>query len=627
MNTPTKIFYTLFRPFARIVLNLLFRVKVHNMEYFYQAGRRVLIIANHTSFLDVVLLAVYLPERLTFAIDPHIASQPWVRPFLFVANTFPMDPSNPLSLKSLIRYLKQDNYTVIFPEGRITVTGTLMKVYQGSGLVAEKSGAMLLPIRIDGAQYTPLSRLRGRVRLRWFPPITLTLLPPQEVRTKKGKGDERNCRDKVGHDLTDIMTKMMFETSQYQCTLFDALRNAQTIHGGKHLVLDDADRDQVNYRQLISRSLTLGYQFAHITRYGDYVGLLMPNSVGGVIAFFALQSQGRIPALLPVDTDKKSAQCLKMACDIAQIHIVYTSRQFVKASKLELVIEELSEHVRIFYLEDTRNQISHWKKFRGKLGSYLPGKQQIGVDAPAVALFKKDVQDKPCGIVLSHVNLLANREQMVVRNDLNAQDIVLNATPHHRAFGLSATLIPILSGIRCCLYPAEHHYRIVPEISYARNATILFGNPSTLGHYAKAAHPYDFYSLRYVFTGEERVLPEVRELWAKKFGQRLMESLSIDETSPILSINTAMDYREGSMGRLLPGIDYFLQTENKESNEGEGRLMVKGPNIMLGYISENNAKRIVFPQSKIGHGWFDTGYIVRVDKDGFLWFIKQAEII
>ena len=201
----------------RNVLRLAYGVRVTGLEHYAAAGKRVLIVANHTSFLDAALLAAFLPDRLTFAINTEIAKRWWIKPLLKIVDAFPLNPTNPYSLKSLIRYIEQDKRAAIFPEGRITVTGSLMKIYPGPGLVADKSRAMVLPIRIDGAQYTPFSRLRGRMRLRLFPQITLTIMPPRRLEVPASvRGRER--RRVAGKLLADLMTEMMFATSNYRRT-------------------------------------------------------------------------------------------------------------------------------------------------------------------------------------------------------------------------------------------------------------------------------------------------------------------------------------------------------------------------------------------------------------------------
>ena len=223
--------YGLLRLLLRALLRLCYRVRVDGMEHYQQAGARVLIVANHTSFLDAVLLAAFFPDRLTFAMDTFHARRWYGRVARLLVDLFPLNPMNPLSTKALIKYVKENRRAVIFPEGRITVTGSLMKIYQGPGLIADKSAAMVLPVRIEGAQYTPFSRLKGRVRLRWFPRISLTVLPPRRL-TVATTLSARERRARAGQILSDLMTDMMFTTSNYRSTLVEKLLDAQRVHGG-----------------------------------------------------------------------------------------------------------------------------------------------------------------------------------------------------------------------------------------------------------------------------------------------------------------------------------------------------------------------------------------------------------
>jgi acyl-[acyl-carrier-protein]-phospholipid O-acyltransferase/long-chain-fatty-acid--[acyl-carrier-protein] ligase len=141
---------------ARALLGWLYRVRIEGLEHYAAAGPRVLIVANHTSFLDAVLLVVFLPDRLTFAIDPRIARLWWVRPFLAFVDVLPVDPTSPFSTKALIGVLKAGRKAVIFPEGRITVTGALMKIYHGPAFVADRAEAVILPVRIAGGPVQPV---------------------------------------------------------------------------------------------------------------------------------------------------------------------------------------------------------------------------------------------------------------------------------------------------------------------------------------------------------------------------------------------------------------------------------------------------------------------------------------
>jgi acyl-[acyl-carrier-protein]-phospholipid O-acyltransferase/long-chain-fatty-acid--[acyl-carrier-protein] ligase len=197
------------------LFRLIYKVEVRGLEHYAAAGPRSVIVANHVSFLDAALIAAFLPGRQTFAINAFIAERWWVRAVLPLFDAFPLDPTKPLATKGLIRAVQAGRRCVIFPEGRITVTGALMKIYEGPGMIADKADAQILPLRIDGAQYTPFSRSRGKLRLRWFPKITLTILPPRRVAVDPGlKGRVR--RQAIGLQLYDVMTTMVFETCDYQ---------------------------------------------------------------------------------------------------------------------------------------------------------------------------------------------------------------------------------------------------------------------------------------------------------------------------------------------------------------------------------------------------------------------------
>jgi acyl-[acyl-carrier-protein]-phospholipid O-acyltransferase/long-chain-fatty-acid--[acyl-carrier-protein] ligase len=609
----------LFKRALRWLLKALYQVEVKGLENLEQGGKRVLIVANHTSFLDAVLLVAFLPGPLTFAVNTFIAQNRLLKPFLALAKIFPMDPTNPLSAKSLIRYLQQDNRAVIFPEGRITVTGSLMKIYDGTGLVADKSAAMVVPVRIDGAQYTPFSRLRGRIRLRWLPKITLTVLEPRRV-SPPAEIRGRARRKAAGRALAEIMTEMMFATSNYRRTLFQALLDARRVHGGGHVIVEDIQRRPLTYNKLIAAAFVLGDAIAQKTRHGEYVGLLLPSMTSTVAAFLGLHAYGRVPAMLNYTI---GASGMRSACDTAQIKTVITSRRFIDAAKLTDAVRQLGEQVNLVYLEDLAKAITPLDKLNGfalaHIASWAYRRNGGATDpnTPAVVLFTSGSEGAPKGVVLSHANLLANREQLAARVDFSAQDIILNALPLFHSFGLTAgTLLPLFSGMRTFFYPSPLHYRIVPEIAYDVNATVLFGTNTFLAGYARFAHPYDFYSVRYVFAGAEKLQEETRRVWAEKFGVRIFEGYGATETAPVLSANTPMDHAVGSVGRLMPGIRYQLQPV-PGVKEG-GRLFVHGPNVMLGYLLHANPGVLVPAECELGQGWYDTGDIVTIDGDGFI---------
>jgi acyl-[acyl-carrier-protein]-phospholipid O-acyltransferase/long-chain-fatty-acid--[acyl-carrier-protein] ligase len=608
---------------VRSILAKLYRVKLVGFEHYGKAGERVLIVANHTSFLDPVLLWAFLPDDVTFAISSQIIRQWWAKPARRFVKLFPMDPTQPLAVKALTRHLKKNRKAVIFPEGRITVTGALMKIYDGAALIAEKSGATVLPIRIDGAQYTPFSRLQGVVRIRWFPPITLNVLAPRRLELAPHlTGHEQ--RRRVGLMLSDLMSEMMFATGHWRQTVFSALLDARKIHGGGHLSLEDVQRKPLSYDRLIAETLALGRKLAEQTEAREAVGLLLPNLTVTVAVFLGLQVRGRVPAMLNFSAGTRS---LLSSCNTAKLRTIVTARRFVETAKLEEAVAALEQAHRVIYLEDLRGELGFLDKVRA-FGAALTADLWYGrryrPDEPAVILFTSGSEGEPKGVVLSHANLLANREQLAARLDFNAQDRILNALPIFHAFGLTGgTLLPLLYGMHTFLYPSPLHYRIIPEVAYDINATILFGTNTFLMGYARYAHPYDFYSMRYVFAGAEKLQPDTRKLWMEKFGIRVMEGYGATETAPILAVNTLLNYREGTVGRCLPGIQCRLEAVSG-IDEG-GLLHVAGPNVMLGYLRPERPGELEPPVSRYGAGWYDTGDIVALDDEGFVTILGRAK--
>jgi acyl-[acyl-carrier-protein]-phospholipid O-acyltransferase/long-chain-fatty-acid--[acyl-carrier-protein] ligase len=605
------------RMLARLLFRLAYRVEIRGVENFAVAGDRVIIVPNHVSFLDAPLVAAFLPGWPVFAIDPGQMQRWWVRPFLAAVNVYPMDPSRPMAARSLINSMKEGGRCVIFPEGRINVTGgALMKVYDGPALVADKAEAMVLPVRLDGVEFTPFSRLSGRLRRRWFPKVTITILEPRKLATPAElRGRAR--RQQAGAALYDIMSEMMARRPD-PASLFAAVLEARAAHGGKHRIVEDPATPPLTYDRAIAASLVLGRRLTRGTKPGEPVGVMLPNSVGAAIAFLAFQATGRVPVML---NHTSGVDGILSACQTAGLRRVVTSRRFVELAKLASLAERLADAVELVWLEDVRAKLGLADKLYGAVALRFAGPlhRRLGVSAgdPAAVLFTSGSEGAPKAVALSHANLLANRRQIAARVDFSPADLALNALPMFHSFGLTGGfLLPLLSGVRVFLYPSPLHYRIVPEIAYATGATILFGTDTFLAGYARRGNPYDFYALRYVFAGAEPVREETRRLWSERFGKRILEGYGVTECSPVIAVNTPMHYRAGTVGRFLPLVEHRL--EPVPGIELGGRLVVRGPNVMAGYLRGGD---IEGPPG----GWYDTGDIVTVDADGFAAIVGRAK--
>lgn len=592
-----------------LLFRLLYRIEVKGQETIKELGPRAILAPNHVSFLDGPLVLAALDREPAFAVDLGISRRWWMRPVMALFRGLPMDPAKPMAMRDLIKFVQKDETILIFPEGRITVTGGLMKIYDGTALVADKGEAPIVPIRIDGAEMTSFARLDERqVPKRWFPKITVTVLPPQRLDVDAGLVG-RKRRQAAGAQLTRIMQDAVLKTRATNRPLYAALLAAAERHDVSRIMLEDPVSPSLTYKKLLIGTAVLGRKIEPLAEVGAAVGVLLPNAIGAAATFFALQRIGRVPAMLNFTAGPANVVA---ACAAAKVETVLTSRAFIERGRLNALVEALEAKVKLVYLEDIRAGIGLFDKIRGLLG-YRRWKGKASATDPAVILFTSGSEGAPKGVVLSHANILANCGQLESVIDFGPTDKVFNVLPVFHSFGLTAGMIlPIISGVPLYLYPTPLHYRLIPEMIYGVNATILFGTDTFLSGYARTAHPYDLRSLRYVLAGAEAVKPATRKTYAETFGLRILEGYGITETAPVLAVNTPMFNRAGTVGRFLPGVEHRI--EAVPGIEEGGRLFVRGPNIMLGYYRAENPGILEEPPE----GWHDTGDIVTIDAQGFV---------
>ena len=599
-----------------MLFRVLYRLEVRGAAHLAAAGPRSVVALNHVSWLDAALALALLDREPVFAIDARVAQRWWVRPALRMFRALPLDPTKPFATRALIEAVRRGETLVIFPEGRLTVTGSMMKVYDGAALVADKAEAEIFPVRIDGLEATPFSRLRpGQVRRRLFPKLLVTALEPSRLSLGPALIG-RKRREAGGAALQNLMSDLVWRTTPIDRTVFEAVAAAARQHGEGRTAVEDPLSGKLSYRRLLAGAAVLGRKLGAVAAEGEAVGVLLPTANAAAATVLGLMSAGRVPAMLNFTA---GAANLRAACAAAQVGTVVTSRRFLEQAKLGPLAEELARHARVLYLEDVGAGVGALDRLRGLLRGGRPLARRSPND-PAVVLFTSGSEGTPKGVVLSHRNLLANAAQAAARIDFGREDRVFNALPVFHSFGLTAGLVlPLVSGVPTFLYPSPLHYRVVPELIYGSNATILFGTDTFLAGYARMAHAYDLRSVRYVLAGAEPVKPATREVWLEKFGLRVLEGYGVTETAPILALNTPMANRFGTVGRLVPGIE--AQLEPVPGIEDGGRLRVRGPNVMLGYLHADRPGELDPPPG----GWHDTGDIVSVDAQGFVRICGRAK--
>lgn len=393
-------------------------------------------------------------------------------------------------------------------------------------------------------------------------------------------------------------------------TLIDALVAAADRFGDAEPACEDAVGGSATYSRLLAGAAVLGRRFARMTAPGEAVGVLLPNANAIVATFFGLISAGRVPAMLNYSA---GPGVIVSACRTVRAKLVVASRSFVEKAELGEVIKTLeTAGIAICWLEDLAKRINPLEKAWGHLMRRRPIVRSREDDR-ALILFTSGSEGLPKGVVLSHANLLANCAQVEQRIHFDRADKLFNVLPVFHSFGLTGGMIlPLVSGVRLYLYPSPLHYKIIPQAVAKTKPTILFGTDTFLNGYARTAKDSDFASVRMVVAGAEAVREETRQTWAKRFDTLVLEGFGMTEAAPVVAVNAPDANRPGTVGRLLPGIQHRL--EPVEGIEGAGRLWVKGPNVMMGYMRPENPGVL----EPLADGWHDTGDIVSVDAEGFV---------
>ncbi|MCI0539166.1 MAG: AMP-binding protein, partial [Verrucomicrobiales bacterium] len=608
----------------RFVLRLLFRFRAFNEDPLAGPGP-LLLIPNHASWLDWIFLLACLDDDWRFVTSSITAQTSWLhRIFMINHRTFPIDTASPYAVKRMTEHLQSGGRLVLFAEGRISHTGSLMKLFDGTGFLIFKSNAKVITCYLRGANRLVFSRQPGWRRL--FPTVTVHFSAALHA-PKLGEMSVTAARGKLTNWLRDRMVTQQFEV-EMQCgpaDLLSAVTETARQQPGK-TILHDATDAKLSYRRLLAGADLLAEQLrSRLQLQPDRVGILLPNINATPVTILSLWALGKVPAVLNFSTGTATM----LACArLAQMRQVITSRVFLEKAKLN--IEPLVQAgIEMLYLEDLRASITGGKKLLTLLRvSLIPDSlahqpplstSHRDPDNTAVALFTSGSEGTPKGVEVTHRNILANIRQMIAITDLEDNDRIFNALPLFHSFGLAVgTLLPLVRGMYTFLYPSPLHYRVVPTVLYTTNCTVFLSTNTFLNGYARKAHPYDFRKMRYLFAAAEKVQETTFQTWAQRFGVRLLEGYGATECGPCLSVNTPLAPRYGSVGKLLPGIEYKLETVEGVS-EG-GRLLVRGPNVMRGYLNPDANEKF----QALG-GWYDTGDIVRVDEDGYLYILGRLK--
>jgi acyl-[acyl-carrier-protein]-phospholipid O-acyltransferase/long-chain-fatty-acid--[acyl-carrier-protein] ligase len=593
----------------RFLLRLLFGFEVHNVEVLTAPGP-VMLLPNHVSWFDWLFLTACIDTKWRIVTSRQGAQLSWAHRIIMINRfTFPVDTDSPYAVKRMAEYLQTGGKLVLFPEGRLSRTGEMMKLYEGTGFLLFKTNAKVITCYLRGVNRLLFSPNPDRKKL--FPRVTAhfseVLTPPQlkDMSTLR-------ARQKLSRWLYDAMVKQQFDIEldrtpkNVLAAILETARQRPSV-----VALEDFTHRKLTYRRLLAGTDAMAKEWRRRLP-GDStarVGVMLPSSLAVPVTVLSLWAAAKIPTIFNFST---GIPTMLSCAQLAGVKQIITSKAFLERARLN--VQPMKDAgIEFIYLEDVRAEMSSWQQALSLLCVTLNPNGLIPDVQPevAVVLFTSGSEGVPKGVELTHTNLLANIHQLLAVFDLNDSDRLFNSMPLFHSFGVIGLALPLIHGCYVFLYPSPLHYRVIPALIYDLDCTVFFGTNTFLNGYARKASPFDFRSVRLLLAAAEKLQEVTANTWARQFGTRVLEAYGATECSPAITVNTPINPRFASAGRFLPGMEYRF--EPVEGVAEGGRLWVRGPNIMRGYLNKEANEKFL-----AGKGWYDTGDIARVDEDGFL---------
>jgi len=597
-------------------LKLIYRIDTRGARHMNDAAGPVIYVISEQSKLDPVICQALLPEATLHVLDPASADNWLVQTFRTLAKSVVFDKEHMVANRRLLRHLKGKGRLAVYLPAAVEPDVAGMRLYRAITLLARKSNAKVVPVFIGNSRFLPSSFTPpSKAPRKRFAPLSVHALPAERIDTlveKAGKGFVT-----PSNALFDRMALARYSAADLTLGLFRAFVEAAKTYGPSRVVIEDTVTGSLTYKRMLIGARVLAKRFAAMSKPGEAMGVLLPNANGVVVTFLALQSAGRVAAMLNYSSGSAN---IVSAIKTARINTVLSSRTFIEKAELQSLAEAIEANgTKIVWLEDLRETVTTAEKLSAALQWKRPV-LPVKAEDPALILFTSGSEGTPKGVVLSHRNVHANAAQAEARFSISVEDTLFNVLPVFHSFGMTGgTVLPLLYGVRLFLYPSPLHYKLIPAAASKVRPTIMFGTDTFLMGYARTAKDTDFESLRFVVAGAEAVKPHTRELYAERFQCKVLEGYGMTEAAPVVAANTCSQERYDTVGRLFPGISVRL--EPVEGIEDGGRLWVKGSNVMLGYLKAERPGEL----QPLSDGWHDSGDIVAIDREGYVSVCGRAK--
>lgn len=616
--------------FIRLMLILfthtIYRLTITGRDRIPQEGG-ALLVPNHVSFIDGLLLLATTDRPIRFLVDQHYYDHRVLHPFAKIMGVIPISSNgSPREILHALRQagqrLDQGELVCIFPEGQITRTGNLLPFRSGFTRIVKGRDVPIIPINLDRVWGSIFSFIGGRFLAKWptrFPyPITLSIGEPLPSTTSA---------EEVRHAVQELGEAAWRLRKPTRRPLHHSFVWAMRKHPFR-VVFGDATRPRVSCFQALTGAIALGRALRPLWEGQHTVGILLPPSVGGALANVAATLSGRTTVNLNYTV---GVQGLESASKQAGLMTVLTSRVFLEKAKLEWPI-----NLTPIWIEEIRNTINFPARLTATLLAFFAPIRTLerlcgatihpSIDDIATIIFSSGSTGEPKGVLLSHFNLDSNVEGIAQVLHLDHNDRLLGILPFFHSFGYLATLwFPVIHGASVIYHPSPLDAGPIGDLIHQHRITILLATPTFLQLYLRRCTPDQFGSLRIVLTGAEKLPDRLLVAFEERFGIRPIEGYGVTECAPVIALNCP-DFRaagffqtasrRGTVGQPLPGVSVRIvdpDTEQPLPVGTPGMLLVKGPNVMDGYLGREDLTAKVIRQ-----GWYITGDIAALDEDGFI---------
>ena len=628
--------------FGRLILffitHTVYRVKVVGRENFPDKTG-ALLVCNHMSFVDAALLIASTDRPIRFLIYQGIYDNPIVKPFAKMIKAIPIsDEQRPRdlihSLHTASEALRQDDIVCIFAEGQITRTGQLLPFRRGLERIMKDVDVPIVPVNLDGIWGSIFSFERGR--FLWKMPRHI----PYPVTVTFGKHmASTSTAIEIRSEVQQLQAAAYESRKHGMKTLDRAFVRSARLHPFRFMMAD-GKYPKVSFGSALVKTMFIARRLKNQIGREPMVGMLLPPSIGGALTNYALMLLGRVPVNLNYTS---SSEILAACASQCRLDVVITSKAFVER------FPNLAIPGRTLFLEDTLSAPRKGEKLAAiGLAWFTPGavlrkvlnggptnsnpeigadsKAKATVDSLATIIFSSGSTGDPKGVMLTHFNITSNIQQVSQVFMLGRRDKILGILPFFHSFGFMAALwLPAVNGIGVVYHPNPLDAQVIGELVKRYKVTFMVATPTFLQAYMRRCSAESFGSLQYVLVGAEKLPERLAQAFEDTFGIRPLEGYGCTECSPVVTVN-GRDFRapgfrqvgakRGKIGHPLPGVTVKvvdIDTGKPLALGNAGMLLVKGPNVMRGYLGKPEKTAEV-----LNNGWYTTGDVAMVDEDGFL---------